>query len=105
MLIRIPLVALSALAFALILVVLARKLAVRIGFVAAPRQDRWHKQPTPLLGGAAIYLTFVVGYFVFTPRLANAYPILAAGTLLFVTGLIDDAVHIKPHLKLIIQII
>ena len=26
------------------------------GIVALPRQDRWHTEPTPLLGGIAIYV-------------------------------------------------
>jgi UDP-GlcNAc:undecaprenyl-phosphate GlcNAc-1-phosphate transferase len=102
---RIALIAGSTLASGMALVLLARRLAVRVGFVAAPRTDRWHKNPTPLLGGAAIYATFVLGFIVFAPGLSRAYPILAAGTLLFVTGMIDDAVHIKPHTKLIIQFI
>jgi len=29
--------------------------------VALPRQDRWHRQPTPLLGGVAIYVASIVG--------------------------------------------
>jgi UDP-GlcNAc:undecaprenyl-phosphate/decaprenyl-phosphate GlcNAc-1-phosphate transferase len=105
MIVKIGLVALSTLAFGLVSVALARKFAGRIGFMATPREDRWHKKPIPLLGGAAIYATFVLAYFLFTPKLASTYPILAAGTLLFITGMIDDAVHIKPHTKLIIQFI
>jgi UDP-GlcNAc:undecaprenyl-phosphate GlcNAc-1-phosphate transferase len=102
---RVALVAISTLAFALFFVFLARGLALRIGFVATPRQDRWHRKPTPLLGGAAIFATFIVGFILFTPGVYRAYPILAAGTLLFVTGLIDDAIHIKPQTKLVIQFI
>jgi UDP-GlcNAc:undecaprenyl-phosphate GlcNAc-1-phosphate transferase len=93
------------LVFALASVALVRKAAAQFGFVAAPRKDRWHQKPTPLGGGAAIYLTFVLGYLVFTPTLATAYPILAAGTLLFFTGIVDDVVHIKPHTKLVIQFV
>src|SRR5215813_9786380 len=102
---RLALVAGFTLAFALLFVFLARYLALQIGFVAAPRQDRWHCKPTPLLGGAAIYASFVLGFILFTPSISNAYPILVAGTLLFLTGMIDDAIHIKPHTKLVIQFI
>jgi len=102
---RIALVGVYTLVIAIVLVALARKVAPRIGFVAAPRSDRWHRKPTPLLGGAAIYSSFVLGYLVFTPTLATAYPILAAGTLLFITGIVDDVLRIKPHTKLVIQFI
>lgn len=89
----------------LILTLLVRAASPRLGMLAAPRRDRWHQNPTPVLGGVAIYISFVVGFLVFAPRLSSAYAILAAGTLLFLTGLIDDAVHIKPYAKLVIQMI
>jgi len=89
----------------LILTLIARAASPRVGFVAAPRQDRWHQKPTAMLGGAAIYVAFVIGYLTFAPKLAGAYAILAAGTLLFLTGLVDDIVHIKPYAKLVLQMI
>src|SRR5215469_12535392 len=99
------LVAIFTLTLGLVAVDLARSLALRIGFVAIPRQDRWHRKPTPLLGGAAIYAAFVLAFIVFTPSLSSAYPILAASTLLFLTGMIDDAIHLKPPAKLVMQFI
>jgi UDP-GlcNAc:undecaprenyl-phosphate GlcNAc-1-phosphate transferase len=57
------------------------------------------------MGGAAIYLSFVIGFLVFAPKLISTYAILGAGTLLFVTGLVDDAIHIKPYTKLVLQMI
>jgi UDP-GlcNAc:undecaprenyl-phosphate/decaprenyl-phosphate GlcNAc-1-phosphate transferase len=89
----------------LILTVAARWVARKLGFVAAPRQDRWHRKPTAMLGGLSIYVAFVLGFLIFTPRLASAYPILAAATALLITGLIDDIFHIKPYAKLIVQLI
>ncbi|HWP43819.1 MAG TPA: hypothetical protein VNO14_11320 [Blastocatellia bacterium] len=82
-----------------------RKAALRAGVVAAPRRDRWHKKPTALLGGVAIYLAFMASYLVFSSHKSNAYPIIAAGTLLFVVGLVDDLRPIKPYTKLILQLI
>ena len=88
-----------------ILTFLARALAPRVGLMATPRDDRWHRRPTPVLGGVAIYLSFAIGYIVFAGNLSGVYPILAAGTLLCLTGLIDDLVHIKPYTKLVVQLI
>lgn len=82
-----------------------RKVAVRKGIVAAPRKDRWHQKPTAMLGGIGIYLAFVAGYFLFAPTLPQFYPILIAGSLLFVVGLLDDIYQLKPYTKLIAQVI
>jgi len=35
---------------------LARALALRLGFVAKPKEDRWHQRATALLGGPAIVI-------------------------------------------------
>jgi UDP-GlcNAc:undecaprenyl-phosphate GlcNAc-1-phosphate transferase len=95
----------STLLLSIALTALARVVSPRIGLVAAPRQDRWHSKPTPLLGGVAIYLAFVAGFCFFGPRTTGVYAILAGGTLLVITGLVDDILHIKPYTKLVFQLI
>lgn len=100
---RIILASLSTLLLGLILTLIVRAASHRVGLVAAPREDRWHQKPTPMLGGVAIYFSFVIGFLVFAPKLPSTYAILGAGTLLFVTGLVDDAIHIKPYAKLVLQ--
>lgn len=90
---------------ALALTALARVVSPKIGLVAAPRRDRWHSKPTPLLGGSAIYLAFVGGFYFFGPRTSGAFAILVGGTLLVVVGLVDDILHIKPYTKLVFQLI
>jgi UDP-GlcNAc:undecaprenyl-phosphate GlcNAc-1-phosphate transferase len=89
----------------LILTYLVRAGAHRFGIVAAPRKDRWHQKPTALMGGVAIYLSFVIGCFLFAPNLARAYPILVAATILFVTGIIDDLFQLKPYIKFVMQMV
>ncbi|MCI0337946.1 MAG: hypothetical protein L0226_10235 [Acidobacteria bacterium] len=90
---------------ALIFTYLVRATAYRQGIVAAPRSDRWHKRPTALLGGIAIYLSFIAGFLIFAPTQWHAYTILFAGTILFATGLIDDLVQLKPYIKLVMQLV
>jgi UDP-GlcNAc:undecaprenyl-phosphate GlcNAc-1-phosphate transferase len=75
------------------------------GMVAIPRQDRWHRQPTPLLGGVAIYAGTSLAMFVFAGHDARLLGLEIGGTLLFLTGLIDDFRHLRPHTKLIAQIL
>jgi UDP-GlcNAc:undecaprenyl-phosphate/decaprenyl-phosphate GlcNAc-1-phosphate transferase len=73
--------------------------------VARPRQDRWHQKPTPLLGGVAIYVATMLVLVNFVHVDERLLGLVAGGTLLFVTGLIDDRRHLKPHTKLIVQIL
>jgi UDP-GlcNAc:undecaprenyl-phosphate GlcNAc-1-phosphate transferase len=103
--VRIILGTVFTLAIGLVLTFAVRAAARRFGIVAPARADRWHKKSTAMLGGVGIYIAFVVGYFIFSPGLRGANAILMAGTLLFITGLVDDLSEIKPYAKLIIQLI
>jgi UDP-GlcNAc:undecaprenyl-phosphate GlcNAc-1-phosphate transferase len=90
---------------ALILTPLVRSFARRFGFVAKPKIDRWHKKPTAMLGGLAIWLSVVITSAAFSLRIAYGKQILLASTFLFLVGLVDDLIHIKPYQKLIGQIL
>src|SRR4026208_1357751 len=89
---------------ALVLTFLVRALARRFRYVAQPKTDRWHKKPTAMLGGAAIWLSVIITVLVFSLHTTYGLQILLASTFLFLVGLVDDIVHIKPYQKLIGQI-
>ncbi len=91
-------------AIALVLTPLVRALARRFGMVAKPKTDRWHKKPTAMLGGLAIWLSVTISYLLFLPHTAYGLRILLASTFLFAVGLVDDLLHIKPYQKLVGQI-
>lgn len=105
-----------AFGLALVLTPLVRAFARRIGLVATPKSDRWHKQPTAMLGGLAIWLSVVITYLLFfrpntlfgfdSTNLSVSYSwvVISASAFLFLIGLIDDLVHTKPYQKLIGQI-
>jgi UDP-GlcNAc:undecaprenyl-phosphate GlcNAc-1-phosphate transferase len=95
---------LCTLLLSLVLTPLVRTAARHLGIVARPRQDRWHRKPTAMLGGIAIYLAFIAGALVLAPDLSDAASILLAGTVLFLTGLVDDLIQIKPLVKLAAQL-
>ena len=90
---------------ALILTPLVRAFARRFGYVAVPKIDRWHKKPTAMLGGVAIWLSVVITCLAFSLQTTYGKFILLASTLLFLIGLVDDLIHIKPYQKLIGQIL
>jgi UDP-GlcNAc:undecaprenyl-phosphate GlcNAc-1-phosphate transferase len=89
----------------LVLVPLVRALARRTGMVCAPRADRWHTRPTALLGGVGIFAAFAVGIAT-TPQLLSSptWSTVAAATLLFAVGLVDDVVQLRPLVKLGFQL-
>jgi UDP-GlcNAc:undecaprenyl-phosphate/decaprenyl-phosphate GlcNAc-1-phosphate transferase len=90
---------------ALVLTPLVRAFARRFGFIAAPKTDRWHKKPTAMLGGVAIWLSVVITTLLFSLHSTYGKHILLASTFLFLVGLVDDLIHIKPYQKLIGQIL
>jgi UDP-GlcNAc:undecaprenyl-phosphate/decaprenyl-phosphate GlcNAc-1-phosphate transferase len=89
---------------AVLLTPLVRAFARRYGFVAAPKSDRWHKKPTAMLGGTAIWLSVLITHTVFISGTTYGRFILLASTFLFIVGLVDDLLHIKPYQKLIGQV-
>ena len=94
----------AAAILALALTPLVRLLARRLGMVAKPKTDRWHKKPTAMLGGVAIWLSVVISFFAFIPRTPYGLVVMAASTFLFLVGLVDDFLHTKPYQKLIGQV-
>jgi UDP-GlcNAc:undecaprenyl-phosphate/decaprenyl-phosphate GlcNAc-1-phosphate transferase len=95
----------TSFALALVLTPLVRAVARHYGFVAKPKTDRWHKKPTAMFGGLAIWLSVVITYLLLMPHTPYGWVILRASTLLFLVGFIDDLIHIKPYQKLIGQIL
>src|SRR5882762_2625895 len=89
---------------ALALTPVVRSFARRQGFVARPKIDRWHKNATATVGGIAIWLTVVCVYLTLIPHTSYGWVIIGASTFLFIVGLIDDLIHIKPYQKLIGQV-
>ncbi|TMC41867.1 MAG: undecaprenyl/decaprenyl-phosphate alpha-N-acetylglucosaminyl 1-phosphate transferase, partial [Chloroflexi bacterium] len=75
-------------------------LARRFGLVVAPRADRWHTKPTPLLGGAAMALPILVALVVVLPPSRVSAVIIAGATATFALGLLDDFRRMAPSTKL-----
>jgi UDP-GlcNAc:undecaprenyl-phosphate GlcNAc-1-phosphate transferase len=94
-----------ALGISVVLTPLVAHLASARGIVAIPRQDRWHRKPTPLLGGIAIFVASTAVIVWAGPHDLRLVGLVGGGTLLFVTGLIDDLRRLRPHTKLIVQIV
>lgn len=64
-----------------------------------------HKRIIPNFGGIAIFTSFLFSCSLFIPSvmLPQANVLMAAGLILFMTGLQDDIVGLKPLIKFIVQ--
>jgi UDP-GlcNAc:undecaprenyl-phosphate/decaprenyl-phosphate GlcNAc-1-phosphate transferase len=105
----------------LLMTPIVRVVALKRGWIAHPRKERWHKKPTALSGGIAIYLAAAIPLFYFAdfksliphlslgtihPELPDLTAVIFLGmTFIFILGLLDDFIHIKPHTKLVGQIL
>ncbi len=94
-----------SLVLALALTPVVRTLARRWGFVAKPKVDRWHKNPTALMGGVGIWLAVMGTYLILVPHTQQGWVVVGAASFLFLVGLVDDWLHVKPYQKLIGQVV
>jgi UDP-GlcNAc:undecaprenyl-phosphate/decaprenyl-phosphate GlcNAc-1-phosphate transferase len=94
---------LCSLAASLALVPACRWASVRAGYVAQPREDRWHRRSVALFGGVAMGVTLLIASIVFGVARQNPV-LLVCAMLIFVMGLSDDVVPLKPSTKLVGQI-
>jgi len=80
-------------------------LAVRLGYLDHPKDNKVHAHPTPLLGGVAIAAGFIIA--VLTKSQIIALPpvqaMLLGALILLVIGLIDDKMGMMPNFKLLGQ--
>lgn len=88
---------------AVVLTRFCRYIALRTGYTAKPREDRWHRRPTALLGGVAIATT-VLGLHALAGGWRDTPVLLAGAALMFAVGLVDDLLTLKPSTKLVAEI-
>ncbi len=92
-----------ALATSFLLTIPVRRLAIHIGMVDHPNARKLHQNPMPLLGGLAIYCgtVFAVMFSLHgQQQLGQIVGILAAATLLLITGMVDDRGLLHHQIKL-----
>ncbi|MGH7388967.1 MAG: hypothetical protein ACREM3_05850 [Candidatus Rokuibacteriota bacterium] len=89
---------------ALILAFAAERVAHRLGVVARPATDRWHRKTVPLLGGVAIVAGTAVPLTVIEAR-PEFLVLAAASAAMAIVGLVDDVRALSPQGKLLAQIV
>ncbi len=101
------LILVGALAVVLGIMPLVRRAAVHWGFIAMPSARRVHTQPTPLLGGVAIYVGCIAALVAFGDRfyVPQVVSMLVGATLMSFLGIWDDHEGLRPVIKLLGQLV
>ncbi len=91
----------GALLLCLVLMPVARKASL----LDHPSERKVHRNPVPLVGGTAIYITLLLVLSLATPYGSEALPLLVACGLMLITGMIDDLRDLSPFIRFVIQIL
>ncbi|MFZ2170658.1 MAG: UDP-N-acetylglucosamine--undecaprenyl-phosphate N-acetylglucosaminephosphotransferase [Methylococcaceae bacterium] len=79
-------------------------IALKIGLTDRPSHRKQHSEPTPLIGGLAIYLAIILTLSLSHINLPNQIAFVTAVTLLVLVGLIDDYKTLGVKIRLLAQI-
>lgn len=98
---------LTAMVVAFIATPFVKRLAEKIGAVDSPDHRKVHTRIMPRMGGLAIYIGYVVSFFLFVPYLnkTEMLGIFFGGTIVLIVGMLDDKLQLSPKWKLIGQLI
>ena len=106
-LLRVGAAVLAAAALSFLTTLPVKRLAVRIGAMDVPKDERrMHKVPIPRMGGLAIFIGFLVSVLVFIPQMDRGFfAILLGAVLIVVLGLLDDKYTLPAKAKLLVQML
>lgn len=84
-----------------------KKLAEKVGAVDAPNQRKVHTRIMPRMGGLAIYLGYLVAFFLFVPysSMSEMLGIFLGSTIVMTVGMLDDKYQLSPKWKLLGQLV
>jgi UDP-GlcNAc:undecaprenyl-phosphate/decaprenyl-phosphate GlcNAc-1-phosphate transferase len=92
---------LGAAIVSLVVGAMVRRLAPRFGHIVLPRPDRWHRTPTPTLGGIGIFLGLLAGALIAGAITHESGPVLASASALFLIGWSDDRDPLSALAKMV----
>src|SRR3954471_7664943 len=106
----------AALVATLLTTPLVRRLAIRFGAVIEPSSDarHVHTKPTPTLGGAAMFIGFLVAMAVAShisqfhemfQQSSEPFGLILGAGVMFVIGALDDLIDVSPPAKLAGQVL
>ena len=100
----------SGFVLSILLLPLIKRFSIHYNLVSMPKEDRWHRRPTPILGGVGIFISWLITCILFSHFVdwhlhtrSLIIPVCATG--IFILGLMDDCSEVRPQKKLAWEII
>ncbi|MFH1857816.1 MAG: MraY family glycosyltransferase [Candidatus Omnitrophota bacterium] len=87
----------------LLLTPLVEKIARRNKILDYPETRKMHERPTPLLGGLAVYLAFLIAIYFLPAHSPSFAGVLLGSSLILVVSIIDDIRDLPTGIRLIVQ--
>jgi UDP-GlcNAc:undecaprenyl-phosphate GlcNAc-1-phosphate transferase len=94
-----------SLVVSLVLTPIVRKAMLKFNILDMPSEERWHRQPVALMGGIAIFISFVMVALLRVELRREILVILFGGGIIFVLGLLDDLYGTRLRFKFVMQIL
>lgn len=83
-----------------------KSFAERVGAMDIPDKERHlHHDPTPRMGGLAIFMGFVLSLLFFVPMTTQVAGLLIGSVVIAMMGAVDDIVNLPPIVKLAGQVL
>lgn len=87
----------------LLLTNVVKRAMSHLGVLDQPNETRWHRRPVALLGGVAIFISFVSVSLLRIDLGREGFVILIGGGMIFALGLLDDVFGTQPKVKFAAQ--
>lgn len=92
--------------FSVILTPIVKRIAFALGIYAEENNRTVHKGKAARVGGISIYVAFMVCFAYFSNGIdATFQGLLLGGAIIFIGGLVDDMINLKPILKISFQVV
>ena len=95
---------LTALILSLVLTPLVRRLMLRFNILDIPSESRWNQRTVALMGGIAIFASFVLATLFRVELQREVYVVVLGATVIFILGALDDYFTTHPKIKFSVQL-
>ncbi|WLV24150.1 MraY family glycosyltransferase [Aciduricibacillus chroicocephali] len=103
--IKIVLLACITLIASLIITPFIIKFALKINATDKPNARKVHRQPTPTMGGLAIFISFCIGVAILQPTSRFHWFIMGGALIMIVLGIFDDKYDLSAKFKMLVQLL